>query len=272
MKRLQFLDRIFYIYFQMDQIPKTLFKYIGWSDEESDVRKDILYKNILHFANPLSFNDPFDSMLPVLFHEDYYETERFHKEFMQGMCKIGKYNYTEDEINEKAKRYVNDPAEITYSLKKMTEGVRKQIIENIRISCFTTDPENILMWSHYANCHRGICIGFDTELFNRHTTMIEKVTYANEFPKLDSLTNIPILITKSLHWEYEQEYRLINASNVTQMNFDKKAIIRVIIGHKMNESLRLNLLDYLSIYYPNIDILISIPNSKGFKIDLIKVN
>lgn len=255
----------------MDQIPETLYKYISWSDDENDVRKNILYKNILHFSNPVNFNDPFDSMLPVIFHEDYIGTEQFHIDFMEAMRKIKKNSYTDDEIRNKAKAFMDDPSQITYVPEIMTEGVRNQTINYTRISSFTTKPTNILMWSHYANCHTGICIGFKTKYFDLNSVMIEKVLYSNDFPKLESLKNIPLLITKSLDWKYENEYRLITIS-INEMYFNKEAICEVIIGHKMKESIIMNLIDYLSIYYSNIKVFMSVPNAKSFAIDLVKLN
>ena len=30
----------------------------------------------------------------------------------------------------------------------------------LKISCFSEEPDNMLLWSHYGNKHTGICIGF----------------------------------------------------------------------------------------------------------------
>jgi hypothetical protein len=38
----------------------------------------------------------------------------------------------------------------------------QQVIGDHRLYCLTADPCSMLMWSHYADNHRGICLEFDT--------------------------------------------------------------------------------------------------------------
>src|SRR5690606_8004677 len=38
-------------------------------------------------------------------------------------------------------------------------------INSARISCFSNDPTNLLMWAHYGAGLRGFCIEFDSEKF-----------------------------------------------------------------------------------------------------------
>jgi hypothetical protein len=35
----------------------------------------------------------------------------------------------------------------------------------VRVSCFTTNPNSVVMWSHYANEHKGICVEFLRSLY-----------------------------------------------------------------------------------------------------------
>ena len=72
---------------------------------------------------------------------------------------------------------------------------------------------NILMWGHYADSHKGICIGyqFRKEFFTHHpTAFIQAVQYKEDFTynKQNFIWEDGLLI-KYKPWAYEQEHRLI---------------------------------------------------------------
>jgi len=93
----------------------------------------------------------------------------------------------------------------------------KSFYEEMGIVSFTKRKNNLLMWSHYADEHRGICVEFKIdETFNRilytHDAMLEQVNYDNErydHENVDDPNALELsLVHKSLDWEYEQEYRI----------------------------------------------------------------
>lgn len=102
----------------------------------------------------------------------------------------------------------------------------------IRATSFCIDSadgkavENTLMWAHYANCHKGICVEYclnDKDFSSNslsYATVIRlmRIKYVNPRKKEDILdfTNENIefnlrsaLATKSIDWQYEHEVRLI---------------------------------------------------------------
>src|SRR3546814_10781815 len=42
--------------------------------------------------------------------------------------------------------------------------------QEMRISCFSSEADNLLMWSHYGDGLRGFCIAFDEEAITRGDT------------------------------------------------------------------------------------------------------
>ena len=77
----------------------------------------------------------------------------------------------------------------------------------------TPFPDNILMWSHYADNHKGICL----LEFARNNPLIchaRPVRYRKEYPEwtphaiMDGNTIEPVL-TKARDWCYEREFRII---------------------------------------------------------------
>lgn len=257
----------------MNTPPLTLYKYIRWSDKPRDKIKDILFKNRFYFADPTTFNDPFDSKIPIIFEEKYRASEQFHLDFLSIDNLLGKTNYTEDEMRRKAKEYHQNPGRMIYDTGKMTQSIHESISNQIRISCFSTKRDHILMWSHYADCHQGICIGFHTIylLLDRNLVMLNKVNYARQFPKFNKVTSLPIITTKSTLWKYENEYRLINIDCHSLIEFPKAAIKEVIIGYRMKDEIKTKLLDYLKKHYPHIKISFSRPNPLKFKMDIVPV-
>jgi hypothetical protein len=91
------------------------------------------------------------------------------------------------------------------------------------------------MWAHYADFHRGICLGFDTnnEMFGKAF----KIEYSQDYPKTKFFTDSnwdrakSQLLTKAKCWEYEQEWRLIDhVTGAGVKQFPKKALVYVIMG------------------------------------------
>lgn len=108
------------------------------------------------------------------------------------------------------------------------------------MTCFSENKDNTLMWSHYADSHKGICIEYDFKLLksdplgicehlfpicyedsrfiNRNiNSLIESHEILNESicknyiydgdEELDDI--IPLFLTKSTEWKYEEEWRII---------------------------------------------------------------
>lgn len=86
------------------------------------------------------------------------------------------------------------------------------------VICFTTKPDHLLMWSHYADQHRGMVIEFDSShaFFNSqfsHEGLIKsgklsKVSYKKgRLAKFHGFDDP--FFEKSHHWKHEDEWRLV---------------------------------------------------------------
>lgn len=98
-------------------------------------------------------------------------------------------------------------------------------MNNYRIACFTqNDYTDILMWSHYAELHKGFCLeyGTDKELFNKQFFHIQPIIYSPQiydltttlckFLKTKKGNPIDFFISslyKAIQWQYENEWRII---------------------------------------------------------------
>ncbi|RYG97956.1 MAG: DUF2971 domain-containing protein [Alphaproteobacteria bacterium] len=80
-----------------------------------------------------------------------------------------------------------DPAEYFESL----EGLQppfEDMRDGMRIACFGSEAENLLMWSHYADGLRGFCIAFDETLIVEQEPegYLTDVAYLDRPPQVDS--------------------------------------------------------------------------------------
>ncbi|MBI5914756.1 MAG: DUF2971 domain-containing protein [Bacteroidetes bacterium] len=106
------------------------------------------------------------------------------------------------------------------------------------VCCFTQEYDSILMWSHYANKHKGVCLGFDPRT-STETFLLLKVDYVKDFESSEYFDSkfkaIPhMMITKAGCWEYEQEMRIFKDFN-GELQFPKNALKEVIFGCKATE-------------------------------------
>ncbi len=60
--------------------------------------------------------------------------------------------------------------------------------DGMRIACFGSEPDNLLMWSHYADGLRGFCVVFDEELIvnDDPEAYVVDVAYLDTPPTVDS--------------------------------------------------------------------------------------
>ena len=106
----------------------------------------------------------------------------------------------------------NDPFELwcvsqpNRELRNALRGFKEAMGKRFGLLCFTEDWVNPLLWSHYADKHRGICLGFDVE-----SGVLRQVNYVKERSELKvpvtKETAQQLLWTKYWDWKYEEEWR-----------------------------------------------------------------
>lgn len=222
------------------RIPLKLYKYISVIPI-----KEILIHNRLKFQNPADFNDPFDCNINIKLSKDY---NFIHEHLLEtDLYKTG--NIPEVILELKAENMMENHSEFEY---KTNEVIRKHIKES-GVSCFTTDPNNLLMWSHYADKHRGVCLGFDVKEDLNFFATTHPVKYINKYPTLDYIilkdekTLTAVISTKQKIWQYENEYRIWKKPNQGFYTFNKNCLTEIIFGYNMrfDESIKSEILQIL---------------------------
>jgi hypothetical protein len=133
-----------------------------------------------------------------------------------------------------------------------------------RVLCFTSNENNIIMWSHYSNNHTGILIKFQTDnIFVDDRVLsecIECVDYKEEMIKLPenflelNYENQGKIVKKNtfrkfIDWDYEKEYRAMILFDIAENNryieINTNAIIEVILGYKCDLQTELDCINIL---------------------------
>lgn len=239
----------------------SIFKYMSENRIEN-----ILIDNKIRFTQPVYFNDPFEVKLAM---KGFDTDEKLIKNFDMNFMKIiqEEYEKLDFEIKykisfetflffansrkeERKKLYLNVMGNETTFLmikKEFDEIINKLI----GILSLTTKFDNLLMWAHYSNEHKGFVVEFDSE--NDFFKMkddnyiykgIQKVNYSKIRPHKFLIENEweEIFLTKSEEWSYENEYRIIQRlqdadevkGNISLFKFPKEMIQAIYCGCNMN--------------------------------------
>jgi hypothetical protein len=114
---------------------------------------------------------------------------------------------------------LNDPFELLAvslsdsAVRRAFRKMKEDLSRRRGLLCFSRNWHNPVQWSHYADRHRGLCLGFDvpdesvgpvTYSGRRIAARIEQLTAPR---LLDEETAISLLFTKFSHWRYEDEVR-----------------------------------------------------------------
>lgn len=130
------------------------------------------------------------------------------------------------------------------------EALIKAWLNSQVVKCFTLDPLNPLMWAHYADNHKGICVGYKLENFKNSFDYIPiryssspplSVVSSNPTTEQIYLLALDTLMTKSLDWAYEKEFRVyMKNSEISEKGggliyIGPDAIVDVFFGHHVNQ-------------------------------------
>jgi hypothetical protein len=142
---------------------------------------------------------------------------------------------------------LNDPFELRpYAITCEAErsafaAVRKYLAGNYGLLCFSADWDDPVIWSHYSDKCKGICLGFDIPA-EKQEAKTRRVGYIDDplpFPTdfLDLAEQPRLLIvekmlsTKYSNWRYEHEIRTFTDLKEEFFNFcTMLSLVEVVIG------------------------------------------
>lgn len=243
-----------------------LFKYFG------PERVSILDDRLIRFSQPAVFNDPFE-FLPNI--ESINTEEEYQEALIDAANKDYSELYESLQVQEKTgmstqqfHSYMNSVMLNFGSLgrKLMADLVphtQKTLYEvwnkNIGVLCLSEKNDDLLMWAHYADSHKGFVVEFDSEskFFKRKLgpkdslRSLRQVKYTRKRPAivLSNTQEEDFFLTKSDHWAYEAEWRMmLPLSDATKcvvkedgeiclFEFPKDSVRSIVFGAKMSEDM-----------------------------------
>ena len=192
----------------------------------------MLKDRAFYFSDPKHFNDPVD-------------------------CKIGIYSALKAAVDlaqkedETIKSKLGEIAALDKILRKIENDVKKSAVFSL-----SKEENNMLMWSHYADSHKGFAVGFKLSTnftkYNEANAIIgtEEVHYSTSNPFVDYFIElakckkpptwdefwVPLismgLVAKSSAWKYENEVRIIRGIP-GKVKYSHEELREVIFGLNM---------------------------------------
>jgi hypothetical protein len=208
----------------MKAIPRSLFRFRPFNS----LTLDELCNEDVHYADPACFNDPLDSRPNLVLNSDFRTLVTLHAkiaERLEGKLFASDWRYlaTRDAPTG-SERWQADAADIMYG--DISRALRLLFAE-YRVLSLSSKWNSPLMWSHYADEHRGICIEYGT---NQHDCWsLKQVRYDQPRSiKSSDLTEWLVagsqtaeeqireayFFRKAREWTYEREWRDLASKGV----------------------------------------------------------
>ena len=232
------------------------------------------------YAKPSTFNDPLDCDPTIevdidrrhLEHLLYVMISRRKGEY-EARGEIGRLRYYSSQYGD----YQTDPKVDSYLTRTLANAIKRELdleLGEEGVLSLSATWKSGLMWSHYADEHRGICIEYDTrdQAHPRLKAVIYKGPRAIKTRDLYrwKLRNDPAakeqvfktyFYTKSNEWKYEKEWRDVSESNgVADSPF---RITAILFGLRCDGSVIKSIVKLLN-EHPQIKIWQVLPKNEEF--------
>jgi hypothetical protein len=179
----------------------------------SYVVNDVINKKIT-LTTIENFNDVYDGVITSEYNEKFIKKQLKTK--LKGVkCDKEKRKLVKEAERDKLKRQQKYNFSFTNSL-------------GTYIGCFSEIDDSILMWAHYADMNKGLCIEYD---FNKTKQCVKNLLFPVSYSKnpvytddlFDGKTTIAnpedvgvlcSILNKSMDWMYEKEYRFVWVFNI----------------------------------------------------------
>ncbi|WP_070888153.1 DUF2971 domain-containing protein [Pseudomonas argentinensis] len=209
------------------RIPAFLYKY----QSVTEYSLKSLVEGTVWLSSPESFNDPFDCAINL-------DPKKLEESVAHAVELVAKKHGTQ---LDNSLRLVSAQDEAAYV--QLRDSLAAQMA-SIGVLCLTESPNEILMWSHYAQYHKGFCIEYRVDDDSLLERMARPVRYTDTYPSLsaknlaaDADENfIDICVyTKARQWSYEKEWRVVSPVGA-KLYRAPAPISAIIFGARMPEA------------------------------------
>lgn len=252
--------------------PTVLYRYRSLSGRgAADLERTIVHRE-LYFSAPIKFNDPFDCR-PVFAPQG---TKAEVIAYCERVVRKHLPYLNRKQLRAEVKAILADPLRNPLSPQaaaSLQSLHTKRVTEWVGVLCMSAVPDDILLWAHYADAHQGVCLMFDatTEFF----APAQEVQYAKLRPKINPLRDSDdsmmssALLTKSHHWAYEGEWRLIHYRNGPGVyTYPSGALLGVILGAKISSDNEALVRQWIGKAGESISLYHGTPSTSEFRVNI----
>jgi Protein of unknown function (DUF2971) len=239
-----------------------------------DVGMKVLTNSSIRFTQPAALNDPFEALW-CLDEDSINETVNIVR---VGLEKDGETITPDREL------------EIKNGVRELIEKLPYDFSEVIGFLSLSKENNISLMWSHYADNHKGLAIGFDRDIFHSTYPLCD-VEYSPSRPTYKQKTDdaekqfLDLLLTKSVHWHYEQEVRSVVRLEKSEdsrelrnekylchlFKFPQESIKEIIFGARTTSTEREEIQQLLHENHSQVIVYEAKPNYSSFDLEILPV-
>jgi hypothetical protein len=188
-----------------------------------------------YYADPKSFNDPLDCRPVVSVDTDLSTLEKvcyrmivLARDKEKALACIGEHRHLSSEYGD-YKTNAEAAAAYTDSLRREVQGLLYSKLKSLGVLSLAARWNCPLMWSHYADEHRGLCIEYDT--IDHHCKNLAPINYSTSGEIKVSVIHEWVIgksadakcairdaffYAKAAQWRYEKEWRdVVSAPGAT---------------------------------------------------------
>lgn len=240
------------------KIPERLYKYRAFSN----LTLDMLVADNLFFADPSTFNDPLDTNPSLNTDLDVEDLEDILSQLVQQRINA--------EMTAAAKTIKYSGPKTVFHIGRLSQQRAKQLVAEIRYNASdpeleVDDPAQFLlgqyveqellrrydkgivslaeradcplMWSHYGDQHKGVCVGYSAPA--DAGANIHKIKYGGsrlvEASEVAAMlagdegarrrVDEAVLLRKAINWRYEREWRVIGQRGLQESPLELEEVI-----------------------------------------------
>lgn len=301
-----------------DPRSQPLYKYFSYNGLEKTFEKQSL-----KLSRPSDFNDPLDLFLQEALGMD-------EAVFLEGLtvafCEFVSGEIAYDSLRDSPNKYkvimmnqaikddpeiiekiqeeiTNTPIEELYNVEEMRQltsniiNLLTGLFRNDGVFCSSMDNNNLLMWAHYADQHRGAVVEF-TPCAEKDSALrvSREVNYTNVRPSLyqdpidmitHGLTMTPeesaeqilerLVYTKSTEWAYERERRLHiprfipDSEEYATLPFYNEELTSLCVGCRMKYEHRVRAISLAKSINPSVTVYEARIVPREFRLDYLEI-
>lgn len=254
--------------------PKQLYRYLSLDGAGLFCAERTILHDEIFLRSPAKMNDPFDSVVALDFEAldaDWYEfLIRLSERKQPQLSKEGHATWATDVIRFGRHKEMEIQSSILSGLQKH--------VDSLGLLCLTERRDCILMWSHYAAAHSGICLEFANDASDTLIGQSQQVSYLPFYQKAHAVYDDKeaqvdrILLSKARCWTYEAEWRKIEHETGHGLKlFDPQILTGVILGCMISDPHKKQILQWRSEREPPMTAYQAHQSSDGFRIEITRM-